>query len=116
MESGSKMAASSRRGALPWGQVRRWQQPNSDLWLGARVTAAARGGRLSTRDRSDTSRIPPSGTPGYVTVMLNAGYRASENFELFFNLDNATDIDYRVHASGINEPGINAIVGGQLSW
>jgi len=48
--------------------------------------------------------------------MLNAGYRASENFELFFNLDNATDIDYRVHASGINEPGINAIVGGQLSW
>lgn len=94
----------------------RWQQPNSDLWLGARVTAVARGGRLSTRDRGDTSRIPPSGTPGYVHVMLNAGYQASERLELFFTLDNATDIDYRVHGSGLNEPGINAIVGGKLSW
>ncbi len=94
----------------------RWQQPASDLWLGVRVTAVARGGRLSTRDRGDTSRIPPSGTPGYLHVMLNAGYQASESMELFFTLDNATDIDYRVHGSGLNEPGINAIVGGKLSW
>ena len=94
----------------------RWQQPSSDLWIGARVTAVARGGRLSTRDRGDTSRIPPSGTPGYVHVMLNSGYRASDNFELFLTLDNVTDIDYRVHGSGINEPGINVILGGKYSW
>ena len=94
----------------------RWQQPRSDLWIGARVTAVARGGPLSTRDRGDTSRIPPSGTPGYVHVMLNSGYRASDNFELFLTLDNVTDIDYRVHGSGINEPGINVILGGKYSW
>lgn len=94
----------------------RWQEPKSDLWVGMRVTAVARGDRLSTRDRSDTSRIPPAGTPGYVAVMFNAGYQVSESFELFFTLDNATDIDYRVHGSGINEPGINAILSGRYSW
>jgi hemoglobin/transferrin/lactoferrin receptor protein len=80
------------------------------------VTAVVRGGRLSSSDRSDTSRIPPSGTPGYLHVMLNGGYQATEQLELFVTLDNLTDIDYRVHGSGVNEPGINAIVGGQWTW
>ena len=94
----------------------RWQAPRSLWWCGARVTAVARGGRLSSSDRSDTSRIPPSGTPGYLHVMLNGGYQATEQLELFVTLDNLTDIDYRVHGSGVNEPGINAIVGGQWTW
>lgn len=94
----------------------RWQQPRSKLWLGGRVTAVARGDRLNSGDRSDTSRFPPGGTPGYVHVLLNGGYQASDNLELFVTIDNVTDIDYRVHGSGLNEPGINAIVGGQLTW
>ncbi|MGK0204651.1 MAG: hemoglobin/transferrin/lactoferrin receptor protein [Planctomycetota bacterium] len=94
----------------------RWQMPHSRWWLATRVTAVARGGRLSSSDRSDTSRIPPSGTPGYLHVMINGGYQATEQLELFVTLDNVTDIDYRVHGSGVNEPGINAIVGGQWSW
>jgi hemoglobin/transferrin/lactoferrin receptor protein len=48
--------------------------------------------------------------------MLNGGYQATEQLELFVTLDNLTDIDYRVHGSGVNEPGINAIVGGQWTW
>ncbi len=94
----------------------RWQMPRSLWWLATRVTAVARGGRLSSSDRSDTSRIPPSGTPGYLHVMINGGYQVSEQFEMFVTLDNVTDIDYRVHGSGVNEPGINAIVGGQWTW
>lgn len=94
----------------------RWQMPRSLWWLATRVTAVARGGRLSSSDRSDTSRIPPSGTPGYLHVMINGGYQVSEQFEMFVTLDNVTDIDYRVHGSGVNEPGINAIVSGQWTW
>ena len=94
----------------------RWQAPRSLWWCAARVTAVARGNRLSSSDRGDTSRIPPGGTPGYLHVMLNGGYQATENLELFVTLDNVTDIDYRVHGSGVNQPGINAIVGGQWIW
>jgi hemoglobin/transferrin/lactoferrin receptor protein len=94
----------------------RWQQPRSRWWLATRVTAVARGGRLSSSDRADTSRIPPSGTPGYLHVMINGGFQATEQLELFVTLDNVTDIDYRVHGSGLNEPGINAIIGGQWTW
>ena len=94
----------------------RWQMPRSPWWLATRVTAVARGGRLSSSDRGDTSRIPPSGTPGYLHVAINGGYQATEQLELFVTVDNVTDIDYRVHGSGLNEPGINAIVGGQWTW
>ena len=94
----------------------RWQARHSSFWLGARVTAASRADRLNSADRGDTSRIPPGGTPSYVHLMLNGGYQASDNLEFFLTLDNVTDIDYRVHGSGVNEPGINAILGGQWSW
>ena len=94
----------------------RWQANHSSFWLGARVTAASRADRLNSADRGDTSRIPPDGTPSYVHLMLNGGYQASEHLEFFLTLDNVTDIDYRVHGSGLNEPGINAILGGQWSW
>ncbi|MCA8975276.1 MAG: TonB-dependent receptor, partial [Planctomycetes bacterium] len=94
----------------------RWQQPHNPLWCGARVTMAARSDRLNSGDRADTSRFPPGGTPGYVVLLLNAGYQATEHLELFLAVDNATDTDYRVHGSGVNEPGINAILGGKLSW
>lgn len=94
----------------------RWQPQASRLWLGARVTAAGRANRLNTGDREDTSRFPPDGTPSYVVLLLNAGFRASEHVEFFVTIDNVTNTAYRVHGSGVNEPGTNAIVGGRLSF
>lgn len=94
----------------------RYQQRHSPLWFGARVTAAGRAGRLNSGDRDDTSRFPPAGTPSYVVLLLNAGWQATENLEFFVTLDNVTDTDYRVHGSGVNEPGFNAILGGKFTW
>jgi hypothetical protein len=31
-------------------------------------------------------------------------------------LENITDIDYRVHGSGQNEPGFGAVVGARVQW
>jgi len=94
----------------------RYQQPRSSWWAGARVTSAARAGRLNSGDRGDTSRFPPAGTPSYVVLQLNGGWQASEHLEFFVTLDNVTNTSYRVHGSGVNEAGFNAILGGRLSW
>jgi hemoglobin/transferrin/lactoferrin receptor protein len=40
----------------------------------------------------------------------------TDHLELTLAIHNATDIDYRVHGSGVNEPGINLVLGGRLSW
>ncbi|MCA8943705.1 MAG: TonB-dependent receptor [Planctomycetes bacterium] len=93
----------------------RWQPTDRPYWLGGRLIAAGHAGRLNSGDRGDTSRIPPDGTPGYLAVMVNGGYEVNEHFECFLTVDNVTDIDYRVHGSGVNEPGINAIIGGKLA-
>ena len=67
--------------------------------------------RLSTRDRGDTSRIPPGGTPGHFVVNLRGGARLGASLRLDVALENVFDEDYRVHGSGQNAPGRNLIVG-----
>jgi hemoglobin/transferrin/lactoferrin receptor protein len=94
----------------------RWTGPRSDLWIEGRMIAAAHAGRLNSGDRADTSRFPPDGTPGYFAADLSSGYRATEHLELTLTLENVTDTSYRVHGSGVNQPGFNAILGGVLSW
>ena len=81
-----------------------------------RITAAGKQDKLSARDQRDTQRIPPGGTPGYLVASIRAGLHVSENLELTAALENITDEDYRIHGSGVNQPGINAIIGGKLSW
>jgi len=94
----------------------RWTGPQSDLWIEGRMIAAAHAGRLNSGDRADTSRFPPDGTPGYFAANLSSGCRATEHLELTLTLENVTDTSYRVHGSGVNQPGFNAILGGVLSW
>ncbi|MGJ8726324.1 MAG: TonB-dependent receptor [Roseibacillus sp.] len=83
-------------------------EPNNLWWAEARLIAAARANRLSEGDRGDTQRIPPGGTPSYVTASLAAGWQATENLDFTFSLQNLTDEDYRIHGSGLNEPGFGA--------
>lgn len=89
----------------------RWDAPKRDVWLEGLVTLAADADRLSTRDEADTDRIPAGGTPGYAVLTLRSGWRIDENFTLTAALENLTDENYRVHGSGVNEPGINLILG-----
>lgn len=89
----------------------RFQPKGSGVWIEGIVTAAGRQHHLSPSDEADTQRIPPGGTPGYVVYGLRGGYRVSEHVTATLAIDNITDVDYRVHGSGQNEPGTNVVIG-----
>jgi len=88
-----------------------WEEPDGRGWgeLVGRWADAA--DRLSTRDESDTSRIPPGGTPDYLVFDLRGGWRLGRHVDLDLALENLTDEDFRIHGSGQNQPGRNFIFG-----
>jgi len=94
----------------------RWTSTDRKWWLEGSVTAADRQDRLSAGDKADTQRIPPGGTPGYVILAVRAGWKVTDNFTLTAAVENLTDEDYRIHGSGQNEPGINAVVTAALQF
>jgi outer membrane receptor protein involved in Fe transport len=97
------------------GQARlRWQPVGEPFWLEGVVDAAAKADRLSSRDKRDTQRIPPGGTPGYVVGTLRSGLTVMESMQLTLALENLTDEDYRIHGSGVNEAGRSVVV--QAEW
>ena len=112
----SEEAPVSRLSPLVASLALRYDSPDQRWWVEGRITAAGKQDRLSTRDVGDTQRIPPGGTPGYFVTSIRGGLQVSDNLELTAALENITDIDYRIHGSGVNQPGINAIIGGKLSW
>ncbi len=85
----------------------RWNSEDEKFWAKLTCTLVGDADKLSTRDESDTQRIPPGGTPGYFTIDLNGGWRVNENIDIWAGLENLTNEDYRIHGSGVNEPGIN---------
>ncbi len=87
----------------------RWDH-DRNAWFEAVVTAAGRARRLSPSDEADTSRIPPGGTPGYNTLDLRAGYRPKPDLRLSVALENVTNESYRLHGSGVQEPGRNLVL------
>jgi len=85
-------------------------------WSELRLFMADRQDQLHPEDLSDP-RINPNGTAGYATVDIDLGgplggkgSGASWNF----GLHNILDQDYRMHGSGLDGPGINAVFG--LAW
>lgn len=106
----------SRLMPLTASMAARWTHPQGRWWVEGRGLAAAKEDRLNTADRADTSRFPPDGTPGYFVVMLSSGYRATDNLDFSLTLENVGDIDYRVHGSGVNQQGFNAILTGRVTF
>lgn len=94
----------------------RWESEDSKWWAEAVGTIAARQDRLSVLDRLDTQRIPPGGTPGYAVGSIRMGWRPCKGFDLYAACENITDEDYRIHGSGINEPGRNFVFGTKLAF
>ena len=88
----------------------RWE-PKRSWWIEGTVMIADNQDRLSPRDASDTQRIPPGGTPGYTVYTLRGGVEVAGGINLFAGIENITDRDYRIHGSGQNEPGTNAVLG-----
>ena len=91
-----------------------WRDPADRYWLEATLVDAQAQDELSTRDRNDTSRIPPGGTPGYTVLNLRSSWRLSESLNLAVAVENVTDQNYRVHGSGLNETGRNLMI--TLDW
>jgi len=94
----------------------RWDHPSQKFWVEGLVTIAGAQDDLSTRDRADTSRIPPGGTPGYTVFSLRSGWQLEENVDLTVALENITDEDYRIHGSGQNELGRSLNIGVSISF
>lgn len=88
----------------------RWDLMEGEYWLEGSCTAAGDADTLSTRDESDTSRIPPGGTPGYTVYDIRGGWNYSDDLALSAAVENLTDEDYRIHGSGVNEPGRNLVI------
>jgi hemoglobin/transferrin/lactoferrin receptor protein len=74
-------------------------------WVSARV--ADRQDRLSLKDATDARRIPPDGTPGYAVYSAGFGCEVRRNARVSVVLENLLDRNYRIHGSGVNEPGLN---------
>ena len=91
------------------GQVGVLYRPMPRFWVEPFMRFAAKQDRLSDRDRLDP-RINPNGTPGWVTANVRLGWDIDENFRARLAVENLFDQPYRDHGSGINAPGINAIV------
>ena len=90
--------------------------PGFHYYFEAVATAARHQVRLSPTDLTDTQRIPPGGTPGYTVFTLRAGYEFSPKARMTFAIENLTDKDYRIHGSGLNEPGTNVVLGMELKF
>ena len=106
----------SRLSPLRGSLALRYHHPSDKWWVEGRVIAAAEADRLAANDRGDTQRIPPGGTPSYVTTSLFAAYRVNDQLQLNLAVENLTDEDYRVHGSGLNGPGLGAVIGARYSW
>ncbi len=88
----------------------RWRARDGGRWAELAVAAAARADRLSADDRRDAQRIPPGGTPGYGVAHLRTGFRLTPALSVHVALENILDKDYRIHGSGVNEPGRNLVL------
>jgi len=87
----------------------RWQPTEANYWLEALLSMADDQDKLSTRDRADTDRIPANGTPGYVVLALRGGWLVSKDWRISVAVENLFDENYRIHGSGLNEPGRNLV-------
>ncbi len=80
------------------------------------VQMAAKANKLSRGDRLDTQRIPPGGTPAFVVCHLRTGAQITDRFSIQAAIENILNADYRIHGSGINEPGRHLVVSAAWEW
>ncbi len=98
-EAGQRRAL-SRTPPLNGGVRVRWDSPQSTFYTQAGVRWASAQDRLSFGDEID-HRIPYGGTPRYTVYHAQLGIREGP-WELNINIENLTDVAYRVHGSSVN--------------
>jgi hemoglobin/transferrin/lactoferrin receptor protein len=85
-----------------------------NLWVEYYNMFATKQDRLAPGDIDDP-RIPVGGTPGFVTFNLRGGIDFSNWGNVTVALENITNEVYRLHGSGIDCPGVNLVIGYELS-
>jgi hemoglobin/transferrin/lactoferrin receptor protein len=109
--------ANSRQLPLTGSLALRWTGSAKKHWVEGRVLAATAEDRCTAADQAaDNQRIPSGGTPGYITCSLHTGWQVNDHLEVTGGIENITDVAYRNHGSGQNEPGLNAILGARVTW
>ena len=87
-----------------------YSSPGSPWWAEFSILAVGKADALSLKDKTDHSRIPDQGTPGYALFGLRGGRSLGEKTTLSLAAENLGDVDYRVHGSGLNGSGRNFIL------
>ena len=87
----------------------RWEDRQQGIWFEAWAWGMDNQDELALRDQTDTSRIPPGGTPGFTVVSMAGGIQLTERVALSLSLENLGNKDYRIHGSGLNAPGFQAV-------
>lgn len=88
----------------------RWRGAGHRQWLDVYTWLVRRQDRLAAQNLTD-SRFPPGGTPGFGIVNVRMGTRLGRDQLVTLVLENLFDKAYRVHGSGVDGPGFNAIFG-----
>ena len=88
-----------------------YEPEDSGFHARAEVELVDRASRLNTRDKRDTQRIPPNGTPGYILFNLRFDYAFDSDTTVFLHFENIADKNYRIHGSGSQEAGFAVIAG-----
>ncbi len=86
-----------------------WQDAEVSPWsVTADTLIQDKADKLSLKDETDTQRIPP----GYGILGVRASRAVGEHVHVTVALENILDKDYRIHGSGVNEPGRSFV----LTW
>jgi hemoglobin/transferrin/lactoferrin receptor protein len=94
----------------------RWESARARWWWEAVCDAADKADKLSAADKRDTQRIPPGGTPGYAVFTARAGTTVFDGLAVSLAVENLLDEDYRIHGSGVNEPGRNVVLAAEYAF
>lgn len=92
-------------------------RPRGAGWhLWASGQAATSQDQLSLRDKTDTRRIPPDGTPRFAVLHVGGRVELSDSATLSLIVENVANANYRIHGSGVNEPGRNLVLAVDLEF
>ncbi len=83
------------------------------VFAGTGLRWARKQDRLAPQDIGD-SRIPGSGTPGFVVVDLRAGYRLERQLAVGIVFENVFDEIYRYHGSAVNGAGRGLVLSAEV--
>lgn len=88
-------------------------RPTTALSVEAYSYYATRQDRLSPRDLVDP-RVNPAGTAGWATLNARVGWKLGDKLELALRMENLADKRYREHGTGLDEPGRNIVLSGDV--